>query len=185
MRRTIVAMPLLLGLAACQTYGPGYNDPYGYPPYGQPSYPAYGQPGYPAPYPGQYPQGYPQAYPYPGGPTPALDQSNWRVDSINGVRVPSTNFYLDFVPTGLDGKFGCNALHGTYRASGSQISFGPIAATRMACPTMDFERQGLAVLARPVTAEWMGQDRLTLRSSGGTILLVRAGNDNLLGNIFR
>ncbi|MEO6581149.1 MAG: META domain-containing protein [Sphingomicrobium sp.] len=56
MRMTLGLAPLLLGLAACQTYPAD--------PYGNPGYPP---PPYPAPYPGPYPA------PYPGPPAPQGD----------------------------------------------------------------------------------------------------------------
>jgi heat shock protein HslJ len=141
---------------------PGYPTPGG--PYGQ-AYPGpggpYAQPGYPMP-------GAPQ-----GMPVVNLTGTNWRVMSINGTRTPASNFYVNFMPGQLGAKFGCNSMSANYTQSGSILSVGPIAATRMACPDMAFESQGSRILQRPVTISGLGQ-RITLSNDGGTIELVRA-----------
>ena len=173
---------------------PGYPAPGG--PYGQP-YPGQAQPPYPAPG-GAYPQpGYPGpggAYPQPGYPAPgpaygqqgygapgepqgmpiaSLTGTNWRVLAINGTRTPASNFYMNFMPDQLGAKFGCNSLSATYTQSGNGVRFGPVAATRMACPDMTFEQQGSQILAQPVTVSGFG-NRVTLSNARGSIDLVQA-----------
>ena len=149
---------------------PGYpapGGPYGqpYPGPAQPTYPApgapYGQPGYGAP-------GAPQ-----GMPVANLTGTNWRVLSINGTRTPTSNFYVNFMPDQLGAKFGCNSLSASYTQTGSSVRFGPVAATRMACPDMSFENQGSSILGQPVTVNGFG-NRITLSNNRGTIELVRA-----------
>jgi heat shock protein HslJ len=63
MKTTLWLLPLVLGLAACETYP---TDPY----YG-------GQPYPPEPYPGQYPAPYPPQQPYPPAPYPG-QQATYR-----------------------------------------------------------------------------------------------------------
>ena len=148
---------------------------------GQPNTPAPQQPAYPPqnsyPGPGNYPpQGsYPGAgnYPGPGMPTANLTGSNWRVLSINGTRTPASNFYMNFMPDQLGAKFGCNSLSATYTQTGNSIRFGPVAATRMACPDMTFEGQGSRILGQAVTVSGYG-GRITLTNSRGSIELVQA-----------
>ena len=146
---------------------PGYPAPGA--PYGQP-YPGQSQPPYPAPYaqPGYPPPGAPQ-----GMPVVNLSGTNWRVMSINGTRTPASNFYVNFMPDQLGAKFGCNSLSASYTQTGNSVRFGPVAATRMACPDMTFEGQGSQILARPVTVSGFG-NRITLANDRGTIELVRA-----------
>jgi heat shock protein HslJ/uncharacterized membrane protein len=143
---------------------PNYPGPSA-PPYGQPNYPGpggpYGQPGYPG-------AGAPQ-----GMPVANLTNTNWRVLSINGTRTPASNFYMNFMPDQLGAKFGCNSLSASYTQRGSSIRFGPVAATRMACPDMGFEGQGAQILAQPVTVSGYG-NRITLTNARGTIELVQA-----------
>ena len=147
--------------------GTPYGQPYPGPnvPPGQPGYPGpsgpYGQPGYGVP-------GAPQ-----GMPVVNLTGTNWRVLSINGTRTPASNFYVNFMPDQLGAKFGCNSLSASYTQTGNSVRFGPVAATRMACPDMTFEGQGSQILARPVTVTGFGS-RITLSNDRGTIELVRA-----------
>lgn len=136
---------------------PYYPPPGNYPPPGG----AYGQPGYGVP-------GAPQ-----GVPVANLTGTNWRVLSINGTRTPTSNFYVNFMPDQLGAKFGCNSLSASYTQTGSSVRFGPVAATRMACPDMSFENQGSSILGQPVTVNGFG-NRITLSNNRGTIELVRA-----------
>ena len=157
---------------------PGYpapNQP-AYPapgaPYGQP-YPGGNQPGYPAPG-GPYAQpGYPPLGAPQGMPVLNLTGTNWRVLAINGTRTPASNFYMNFMPDQLGAKFGCNSLSASYTQTGSSVRFGPVAATRMACPDMAFEGQGSQILAQPVTVSGYG-NRITLTNARGSIELVQA-----------
>lgn len=148
----------------------------GYPapvdPYGQP-YPAPSQPTYPAP---RGPYGQP-VYGVPGAPQgmPVVNLSgtNWRVQSINGIRTPASNFYINFMPGQIGAKFGCNSIGGQYTQAGSILSVGSIAATQMACPDMAFESQGMRILQRPLTVSGLGE-QIILSNDRGTIGLVRA-----------
>lgn len=169
---------------------------------GQPNYPAQGnyppqgnfppQGGYPPqgsyPPPGNYPpqggyppQGYPPQGNYPGAgnypghgmPVANLTGTNWRVLSINGTRTPASNFYINFMPDQIGAKFGCNSLSASYTQSGSSVRFGPVAATRMACPDINFEHQGSQILGQPVTVSGFGS-RITLSNARGSIELVQA-----------
>ncbi|WP_283426536.1 META domain-containing protein [Shimia sagamensis] len=66
----------------------------------------------------------------------ALSGSDWVVVQMNGntvqeARVPE----LKFAPDGrVSGTSGCNRFTGNYTEKGSQLEFGPLATTRMACP---------------------------------------------------
>ena len=42
-----------------------------------------------------------------------------------------------FDGTAISGVSGCNQYNASYEATGAQISFGPIAGTKMACPEPD------------------------------------------------
>jgi len=78
----------------------------------------------------------------------------------------------------LSGSGGCNRLSGVVRASGDRLTFGPIAATRMACaPAVNAQEETfLAVLGTPgMRASVQGQ-LLTLTAPGkGTLVFRRAG----------
>ena len=93
--------------------------------------------------------------------------------SINGTRTPTSNFYVNFMPGQIGAKFGCNSLSASYTQSGSILSVGAVAATRMACPDMAFENQGSRILQQPMTVSGFG-NRITLSNDRGTIELVQA-----------
>jgi heat shock protein HslJ len=75
----------------------------------------------------------------------------WRIVAISGIdSVDVSRTQADFA---ADGRFastiGCNRIAGKFTIHGTQIAFGPMAATRMACiPPLDqLERQYLGALA--------------------------------------
>ena len=105
-----------------------------------------------------------------------LDGSEWSVAAINGRATPGNDAYrMDFRDGRAGGRFGCNRFGGTYAASAGVIAFGPIVATRMACPdpAMSFETQGLKVLQLPVAMNRASANRLELSNSAGSIVLER------------
>jgi heat shock protein HslJ len=65
-------------------------------------------------------------------------------------------------------------MSGNYTEDGNQLSIGPMAATRMACPepAMSMETQGGAILSQPITISASG-DRMTFSNSVGRIDLRR------------
>lgn len=180
MRKTVLAaLPLALALAAC---APMVDEPYGpsdYPPSPYPEpYPPYPQPGpYPEPYPPQpYPQPYPpQTDPVPPGDlaAPPLDRTRWRVVTINNRPVPPGDFSMEFDGGRLSARFGCNGIGATYTQTGSTLDAGPVTATRMACPDMGWETEGIAIVDQVMQLNALGPNRITLSSSTGTIELVR------------
>ena len=102
-----------------------------------------------------------------------LANTNWRVVSINGQRVPTSGYYLNFMPDRLSGKLGCNSIGAGYDVSRNLLSAGAIMMTRMACPNGNFEAQGTAIMVQPMTISESG-DSLTLSNRVGTIELTRA-----------
>lgn len=67
------------------------------------------------------------------------------------------------------GFAGCNRFAGTYKLSSGALEFGPLALTRMACPSgMEVENRFAAVLGR-VRSYRMNGERLVL-VSGDTVL---------------
>ncbi|HYC95282.1 MAG TPA: META domain-containing protein, partial [Sphingomicrobium sp.] len=61
----------------------------------------------------------------------------------------------------------------SYTQRGNSVRFGPVSATRMACPDMTFEDQGSRILRQPATISGFG-NRITLSNSQGSIELVQA-----------
>ncbi|MDQ1078525.1 META domain-containing protein [Pseudoroseomonas cervicalis] len=62
---------------------------------------------------------------------------NWRLESLGGVGIRNEGpraAAVEFGPQGrLMGSGGCNRIAGSYTQSGSRLTIGPVAATRMAC----------------------------------------------------
>jgi heat shock protein HslJ len=76
------------------------------------------------------------------GGTPSLIGPTWVAIELAGTPVPLTPAErqpsLQFIAGGrIAGSDGCNRLRATYRIDGQRLSFGPVAATRMACPGLE------------------------------------------------
>jgi heat shock protein HslJ len=88
----------------------------------------------------------------------------WRVVTLGGGTLPPTaNVTLDFAAKTVSGSSGCNNYSGSYTQKGTDLSFGPTAMTRKACPPqlMDIET-GFAKALASVTAYDMNSGRLRL-----------------------
>jgi heat shock protein HslJ/uncharacterized membrane protein len=107
----------------------------------------------------------------PGGSIGSLAETNWRVLSIDNVRVPNTGYYMNFMPDRLSAKFGCNGMGGSYRVTGDKLTFGPLIGTKMACADMGFETRAGRILAAPLTVNLSNPERMILTNTRGTIEL--------------
>ena len=78
------------------------------------------------------------------------------------------------------GKIGCNRFTGTYNHKDDELTFGPLASTRMACPpeVMEGEQQFLTMLGYVRSAD-ASHLKLVLRDGNGEVLaeLVRRDGD--------
>jgi heat shock protein HslJ len=89
---------------------------------------------------------------------------NWQVVSLAGTAVPETaTVTLNFAAPAVSGNAGCNQYSGTFSQKGNDLSFGPAALTRMACPParMDLETGFTRALAA-VTRYDMAEGKLRL-----------------------
>lgn len=110
-------------------------------------------------------------------PPANLADTNWSITNINGVETEGGAAYsLSFTGNRLSGKAGCNRFSGSYSVSGPTLTAGPLASTKMACPSprMEHERQAATILAQPVHLRFRDAETLLLSSSGGTMVLKRA-----------
>jgi heat shock protein HslJ len=84
---------------------------------------------------------------------------NWQVVSLAGNALPETaSVTINFAAPAVSGSSGCNQYSGTFSQKGNDITFGPTALTRMACPParMDLESgftRALAAVTRYDLAE--------------------------------
>ena len=117
-------------------------------------------------------------------PDPLLYDTQWQLDSlIDGSTVSAAPEGVDAgMVFGQDGglsvRTGCNTGMGDYTIDGDQITFGPIATTRMACldeQASGVEAQLLTLLAAPTVSYDINGGVLTLRAGDGGMMF-RAGS---------
>ena len=78
----------------------------------------------------------------------------------------------EFDGSTMSGVSGCNRYNTSYEATGNEISFGPIAGTKMACPEpeMSVEARYLELLATVATFEVDGRS-MSMSDGDGTPIL--------------
>ena len=110
--------------------------------------------------------------PKPAGATP-LEKTYWRAIELAGKATPAQDTkreaHLVFQPGGrLSGSDGCNRVTGTYQLKGDAVTFGPAAATGMACidAAAEIERAFRDALKRAMRLTLTG-DRLDLFDAAG------------------
>jgi heat shock protein HslJ len=116
----------------------------------------------------------------------ALAGTEWDLDASSlGVRgAGSVNSWIAFERDRVSGNDGCNQFSGSCRLDGSKLTFGPLAATQMACsgPADEVARQVTAALPRVRTFDKTA-DALHLRDAGGkTVLSYTASTPGVAGN---
>ena len=125
-----------------------------------------------------------------GGTGGTLEGPTWVLKSYDAAGkltdVPA-DVYADATFKGgkVNGTGGCNVFSGSYTASGSALTFGPLATTMMACepPKSDVETAYLAALGKSATYTATA-DTLTIYDSAGTeILLYNAGSPNAITGV--
>ncbi len=90
-------------------------------------------------------------------PTPAaapasasLAGREWALESLAGEAIPAATggrpITITFADGRVSGSGGCNRFSGTYTLTGDALQFGPLAATKMACPAMELEGRVFAAL---------------------------------------
>jgi heat shock protein HslJ len=101
-----------------------------------------------------------------------LEQTQWKLVALNGRPVggdrPPTVLFESNEQRVL-GFTGCNRLAGPYRVEGDDLTIGPLAVTKMACPDMDGERAFVAALEAARHYAIAGRN-LALIDAGGTPL---------------
>jgi heat shock protein HslJ/uncharacterized membrane protein len=102
----------------------------------------------------------------------------WRVESLAGaalagLRAPVT---LDFVaPDAVGGQAPCNRYRGSWRLEGERLSFGPMAATMMACPepAMGHEQRLFRLLGSASAHRFDETGALVIEGEGGPLVARR------------
>jgi len=105
----------------------------------------------------------------------------WEATGVNNGRqavtglVAGSAITLDLEPGGrITGNATCNRYVGAYAVDGEAITFGPLATTRMACPSDALAEQERAYLAAlTAVAAWSARGgRLELRDASGALQVV-------------
>ncbi|WP_404343546.1 META domain-containing protein [Vreelandella venusta] len=112
-------------------------------------------------------------------PDESLTNTYWKLLTVNDNPVVATNnvreahIVLHIDSTRLAGSTGCNTLSGRYQHTGQQLTFHPIATTKMACPTAQMRSEQAMLSALQHTKRWeISGSRLELTNAHGEPLAV-------------
>ena len=106
----------------------------------------------------------------------ALEGQSWiltQMLSAGGqTQILDVGVSAEFDGTTISGNAGCNSYHASYEASGNEISFGPVAGTKMACPEAETstEARYLQLLEGVATFETSGRS-MSMSDADGTPVL--------------
>jgi heat shock protein HslJ len=106
----------------------------------------------------------------------ALEGESWILTQMltagGQTEIVQTGVSAQFDGSTISGNSGCNAYHASYEATGSEISFGPIAATKKICPEdeQSTEDRYLQLLAEIGSFEVSGRS-MSMNDTDGTPVL--------------
>ena len=106
----------------------------------------------------------------------ALEGESWILTQMltagGQTEIVQTGVSAQFDGTTISGSAGCNSYNASYEASGSEISFGPIAATKKICPEdeQSTEDRYLQLLAEVGSFEVSGRS-MSMNDTDGTPVL--------------
>ena len=106
----------------------------------------------------------------------ALEGESWILTQMltagGQTEIVQTGVSAEFDGSTISGNSGCNAYHASYEATGSEISFGPIAATKKICPEdeQSTEDRYLKLLAEIGSFEVSGRS-MSMNDTDGTPVL--------------
>lgn len=105
-----------------------------------------------------------------------LFTNKWVLSELNGTPVQTSgtdkdaNINFSFADRKVSGSGGCNRFNGSFTATGKDLSFAPLATTKMMCPDIKFEEAFFAALAKVKNYEIAGKE-LSLKD--GNIVLAK------------
>ena len=112
-------------------------------------------------------------------PDESLINTYWKLLTVNDEpevaadNVREAHIVLHVERTRLAGSTGCNTLSGRYQHTGQQLTFHPIATTKMACPTAQMRSEQAMLSALQQTRHWeISSSRLALTGTKGEPLAV-------------
>lgn len=112
----------------------------------------------------------------------SIEGPQWGLTELGGEAVPAApsgapmaDLKLDSERHQVSGSSGCNRYSGTYRLSGTHLSFGDTAGTMMACLSgMDIEKKFLQMLQQVRGWKEEAGEMVLLDSSGASVARFRA-----------
>jgi heat shock protein HslJ len=115
-----------------------------------------------------------QATQPPGAQTGGIEGIQWYLTEVGGSPVSpmaddkQPHILLDPAENQATGFAGCNNFFGRYELNGSSLTFGPMGATRMACPDLETGLEASVFKALENTRKWKieGGDLLLLEANG-------------------
>ncbi|TKT80340.1 YbaY family lipoprotein [Aquamicrobium sp. LC103] len=113
-------------------------------------------------------------------PTVESPVGRWLAEDIRGGGViDNLQTVLEIGEDGaVTGSGGCNRMTGKATVSGADITFGPIASTRMACPPAVMDQEGKFFAALDEVRSWRidaQRGKLELLGQDGAVLVTLAG----------
>ena len=87
-----------------------------------------------------------------------VSESGDRFANIAMANDQQPHILLDTVEKRATGFSGCNNFFGSYELNGSSLKFGPVGATRMACPDLETGLETEVFKALDQTRTWKIQD---------------------------
>ena len=111
-----------------------------------------------------------QATSPPGAEKAGIEGIHWYLTEVGGTPVSpmaggkQPHMLLDPEKKQVTGFAGCNHFFGSYERDGSSLTFGPMGATRMACPDLETGLETSVFEALENTRKW--------KQSGGALLLL-------------
>ena len=102
---------------------------------------------------------------------PTLASTSWTLDELVGLHLTTTelhavNLVFDALGERVSGSGGCNRYTGPYKQEGATLTFGALAATRMACPNLGEEDAYFAALAKVASFRREGDMLMLMDKSG-------------------
>ena len=118
------------------------------------------------------------AGPAAAGPDAALTGTYWRAVTIDGspaAQLPKKReAHMMFSAEGkrVSGSTGCNRFTGTFTQTGDNLSFSPLAVTKMACPPpLNTQEQDFLGALQATSAMHLAGNTLELKDASGKVRL--------------
>jgi heat shock protein HslJ len=117
-----------------------------------------------------------QATPPPGAEAAGIEGIQWYLTEVGGSPVSpmaddkQPHILLDPAQKRATGFAGCNHFFGSYELDGFSLTFGPMGATRMACPDLETGLEASVFEALENTRKWKKVEGDLLLLDGDAVL---------------